>query len=354
MRCLTLADALQQRGGVCHFICRDMPGNLVTAIAERGFTVHVLPPSGEAAITDDAVPHAAWLGVDWEIDAVQTAAAITALLPTGIPDWLIVDHYALDVRWENALRPYCRLLFAIDDLADRNHDCDGLLDQNIGRQASDYAALVPPYCKVFAGTTHAILRPEFANLRHESLARRASAPLRRLLITMGGVDKNNATSIVIKGLALCSLPADLTITIVMGAQAPWREQVIVQTQQLPWATDVISNVNDMAALMSAADIAIGAAGTTTWERCCLGLPSLVLGTAENQRYVLSQLQATDAVVVGDLEQLMEAAASFAPLMARLVDHRDEYARRAAALTDGQGCLMLAHYLLDVSASDKRQ
>lgn len=284
MRCLTLAKALRARGAQCTFICRDHPGNLSAMLAQHGFAIHVLStePSGPgfATCAGQSLPaHAGWLGVDWLTDARQSLVA----LGNALFDWLVVDHYALDARWENLLRPACRKLMVIDDLADRHHDCDLLLDQNLGREAVHYTPLVPRKCKVLAGPRYALLRPEFAEWRDYSLKRRQHAELKKILITMGGVDRDNATGAVLEALRQCALPPDCIITVVMGSHAPWLERVKDEASKMPWPTEVRVNVEDMAQLMADSDLAIGAAGSTAWERCCVGLPSVVIVLAENQR-----------------------------------------------------------------------
>ena len=261
MRCLTLAASLRERGADCCFICRQHPGNLLDLIREQGFEVHVLPlelvNSKKMTLGKKARPaHAHWLCADGTTDANQT---LNLLRKTPV-DWLIVDHYALDVHWESALRPICRHLMVIDDLADRPHDCDLLLDQNLGRTAADYTGLVPAHCTILAGTKYALLRPEFATLRPYSLARRSPPRLKHLLITMGGVDKYNITGQVLEALKACRLPDDLRITVVMGPHAPSLEQVLNQVGQMLWKTEVLVNVRDMAKLMAESDLAIGAVG----------------------------------------------------------------------------------------------
>ena len=126
--------------------------------------------------------------------------------------------------------------------------------------------------------------PEFAALRAYSLQRRARPQLRQLLITMGGVDKDNATGEVLTALRVCPLPADCQITVVMGTTAPWLSEVEQLARDMPWPTRVLVGVNDMARLMAESDLAIGAAGATSWERCCLGLPTAMFVLAENQKY----------------------------------------------------------------------
>ncbi|MGE4534750.1 UDP-2,4-diacetamido-2,4,6-trideoxy-beta-L-altropyranose hydrolase [Halomonas sp.] len=297
MRCLTLADALQARGVECHFFCREHPGHLCELIEARGYPVHRLPQeerNTDTAITPGTEPepaHAHWLGASWAEDA----AACLPILAELSPAWLVVDHYALDHRWETAVldgiagsRPQ---LLVIDDLADRHHVADLLLDQNLGRQAEDYRGLVPEACQILAGPRYALLRPEFREWREVSLSGRAREPrLQRLLINLGGVDKDNVTGQVLEALTTCDLPEDLQISVVMGASAPWRESVTAQAKKMPWPTEVVVNVNDMAQRMAEADLAIGAAGSTSWERCCLGLPTLMVVLADNQESSARALQ----------------------------------------------------------------
>lgn len=291
MRCLTLANALKARGTRCRFISRAHPGHLIELIRERGYEVTSLPTpvqQAQAAVemvaksdyrTQGELAHATWLGSTWKTDAEETAAILIACQP----DWLVVDHYALDHRWEAALAPHCRKLLAIDDLADRPHCCDMLLDQNLGRQPQDYAALVDARCQLLVGPQYALLRPEFAALREYSLQRRNAQPaICRLLISMGGVDQYNATGQVLQALKTCALPVDCQITVVMGLTAPWLQNVLELAVQMPWTTEVLVNVNNMAQLMANSDLAIGAAGSTSWERCCLGLPTLMVVLAANQ------------------------------------------------------------------------
>ena len=292
MRCLTLADGLKAEGAECVFICREHPGNLLDMVRARGFEVHALPMGHEGEPVEGSPAHAAWLGAAWEADAAQCLALLN-----GRPiDWLVVDHYALDARWERQLRPACGKLMAIDDLADRPHDCDLLLDQNLGRRPGDYADLIPGHCQVLAGPIHALLRPEFAALREYSLTRRAEPRLERLLISLGGVDKDNVTARVLEALKTCTLPDNLRITVVMGARAPWVGAVRDLARDMPWATEVRVNVDDMAKLMGDSDLAIGAAGGSAWERACLGLPCLLLILADNQRPGAEALGETGGVI----------------------------------------------------------
>ena len=340
MRCLTLADALTTQGAQCHFISREHPGHLLGLIRQRGFAVTALPAvippltantqNGSERPTEPV--HAPWLGCDWQTDADQTRAILAKLQP----DWLVVDHYALDQRWETALRPNFQQLMVIDDLADRPHQCDLLLDQNLGRQPEEYANLVPAHCKLLTGPQYALLRPEFATLRAHSLQRRQQPVLKQVLITMGGVDQSNATGLVLQALKDCTLHQDCRISVVMGLQAPWVQQVRAQARDMPWVTEVLVNISDMAQCMADSDLAIGAAGSTSWERCCLGLPTLMVVLADNQRLGAQALQeAQAALLIGDVSDIamqlpiaINASASHYRLQ--------EMSIAAAKITNGQG------------------
>lgn len=339
MRCLTLADALAARGADCQFICRAHEGNLIDYIRTKGHTAHPLPV-GAALPRSPADPtHAPWLGAT----QAEDAEACTPILAAQRPDWLIVDHYALDARWERALAPHYRKLMVIDDLADRPHACNLLLDQTFGRDAADYRPLVPADCHLLCGSQYALLRPEFAALRPYSLQRRARPALRELLITMGGVDKDNATGQVLQALRACPLPADCRITVVMGATAPWLDEVSKQAQDMPWPTRVLVGVNDMAQLMADSDLAIGAAGATSWERCCLGVPTIMLVLAENQRKIAEALCEASAAHLLDaskpLNQPLITPEYLEPLWLGAIS------AAAAAITDGLGVAQVIKALI---------
>lgn len=344
MRCLTLADALYDQGVECKFICREYPGNLIANIRNKGYDVNVLPAPVESSahVINSSVSqpaHAHWLGTTQELDADDCALILADLQP----EWLIVDHYALDSRWETALKPHYRKLMVIDDLADRMHRCDLLLDQTLGRRAEDYLPWVPVQCKLLCGSRFALLRPEFADLRAYSLNRRQKPKLNELLITLGGVDKDNVTGRVLRAIADGKVPDECRITVVLGSSAPWLAEVQKQAASMPWPTEVRVNVSDMARLMASTDLAIGAAGATSWERCCLGVPTLMLVLAQNQRAIAQALcragaaQLVDQVTFKELRLI--ANQQMAPYALR------EMSSLAEKVTDGLGVSRVITYLL---------
>lgn len=296
MRCLTFAEAMRNAGAQCYFICRAHLGNLIDEIRRRGFEVYVLPlqqdllPSFDLSVNAPS-SYTAWLGANWSTDAAQTKLGVG----NEVVDWLVVDHYGLDTQWEREMRPLFRNLMVIDDLANRSHDCDVLLDQNLGRQTSDYSRLVPEDCIVLAGTQYTLLAPEFVLRRKDSLRRRETPKLESLLISMGGVDLKDATSKIMTVLRDMPLSDDMHITVVMGLHAPWLERVQSLAKQISQPIEVKINVNNMAQLMADSDLAIGGVGTASWERCCLGLPTLAIVLADNQRDIAAELERSGSV-----------------------------------------------------------
>lgn len=341
MRCLTLANALKERGSVCEFLCREHPGNLIGLIRDQGFPVFNLGAPCAEVSAHPGAQYLQWLGATQESDA----SACNSALGDNPYDWLIVDHYGIDYRWQSLLESHYSRLAVIDDLANRPHRCDVLLDQTYGRPQSDYEALVPGECEILTGSQYALLRPDFSRLRKESLERRKHSSLKRILISLGGVDSNNVTERVLDGLCESPLPKDSEIVVVMGTTAPWLDAVRKRAARMPWRTSVLENVSDMASQMCAADLAIGAAGSTSWERCCLGLPTLMLILADNQRYAASLLSSAGAAhllsseeQLGDqLSQCIEGALSDPGFLNNMTTV-------ASGITDGAGAIKVSSIL----------
>jgi len=348
MRCLTLAGALREQGVQYVFVCRAHDGNLIDYIAGLGFEAIGLargnPPLASAATAGP--PHAHWLGVPWAEDAAESQRVISDRFGPEPVDWLVVDHYGLDARWEGAMRPVCNRLMVIDDLADRPHDCDLLLDQSLGRVPEDYAGRVPAAATLLLGSQYALLRPEFADLRDESLARRGDPHLRHLLVTMGGVDKVNATERVLDALDATPFAEDVRITVVMGPHAPWLDAVRARAARMRHATEVRVDVRDMARLMTDSDLAIGAGGSSTWERCALGLPAIQIAVAANQKWIAESTSRYNAAIHGELESLdliLQGIVTDSCLDDRLAT----MSRNAAQVTDGKGSVRVTQKIKDM-------
>lgn len=262
MRCLTLAEALNTLGIKSTFACRTLSGNLNGYIEHRGYCVYHI------TLNDSG-------GWDEDVMHMQTAIADSG----ENPDWIIADHYGLDARWESALRPLTRHIMAIDDLADRPHDCDLLLDQNIhAGQTEAYAKLIPSHATQLLGPHYALLRSEFAQARATLKPRDGS--LKRILVFFGGSDPSNETGKAITALSAPDL-AEIALDVVVGASNPHRDRIRNLCATRPNIT-FHCQISNMAELMARADLSIGAGGNTTWERLALGLPALVTAVADNQ------------------------------------------------------------------------
>lgn len=287
MRCLTLAEGLKKNGAEVTFICRDLDGNLAGLIRQKGFTVDVLHTKFSLA----EFPDTPLLETTWENDAEQTIQ----LLKTKYChiDWLIIDHYSLDRRWEATLRPFVKKIMVIDDLANRPHDCDVLLDQNLYNNMHErYRGLIPEKCQKLFGPEFAMLRPEFIKAR--KTLRPRDGTVKRIMVFLGGTDSTNQTTKVLESIFKLDR-LDFVVDVIVGKSNPFNDQI----KQLCTKFQFINyycQVENMAQLMAEADFSIGAGGTATWERCFLGLPNITIIIAENQIEATETLASKGAII----------------------------------------------------------
>ena len=327
-RCLTLADAFAREGWTCTFACRD--GTLETVPALRASGHRLMQLSGQE-----------------EREPSEIAAALNAPC-----DLLVVDHYQRGEGFETRSRAFAARILALDDQPRRRHDADFLLDATPRPTEADYRPFVPASCRLFIGPRYALLRPQFAKERSATLARRErNSEVRRVLVSMGMTDPGNVTSQVLHGIAASGF--QFAVDVVLGATAPHIMSVRALIADLKLAATLHVDVTDMAALVSAADVAIGAAGQTSFERCCLGLPSLMVITADNQTQFARAL--AEAGAVESLCMPLDAARTAAALSSLAQDHarRQAMSRAAAALCDGEGAAR-ATQAVGASSSKKPQ
>lgn len=329
MRCLALAESFSNNGACVAFISRKHKGNLNILIREKGFQLFELP-------VDNSYPkqggggYSDWLGASWEDDAKE----VEAILSQRETEVLFVDHYAIDDKWEKQVKLGCMRLVVIDDLANRMHSCDFLIDQTCDRRWQEYEQYVDKDCLCLLGSQYAILRSEFAVLRQRSLERRKLAVYDKILVSLGGVDKDNVTAEVLKALANCSLPVNAQITIVLGHHAPHKQVILDLVENTPYRTRLLIGVSNMGGLMADSDLAIGAAGSSAWERCCLGLPTIMIVIADNQLTVAKNLSRRGAAILLEgsikegLSQLFSGSIS---------QQLKDVSTKSAQLVDGLGC-----------------
>jgi len=292
MRCLSLGRALHKDGASCRFVCREHPGHQMNRISNAGFKVIALPaPNSTFGVGECDGPdlvHDSWIGTRWHHDAQETIEALAG----EIVDWLVVDHYGLDHRWEHQLRSHAKKIMAIDDLADRKHDCDLLLDQNlVANLERRYDGLVPSHCVKLLGPKYVLLQPEYSDLHARTPPR--LGPVRRILVSFGGADLQNVNSMVIKAFVALKRD-DVELDVVTNTSNSHFEALRIQAKAHP-KIQIHRTQPSLAPLMLQADLAIGASGVTSWERCCLGLPALVITSAENQQPIAEELHAQGLV-----------------------------------------------------------
>ncbi len=305
MRCLTMANLLRRYGWNCTFISAPESIDTVPALRQSGY--RVLNP--------------------------QEVLSLSA-------DILIVDHYGLSKNDEAQFRGLAGKIIVIDDLADREHDCDMLIDQTYGRRAEDYKDLVPSHCLLLTGSDYALLRPEFAQARPAALKQREEkgGKIETVLIGFGGTDPDNSTMLAVQALQNHGLALDV-ITSSGNRNILSLQEAISQTGNPRISLHIDSGKIEQ--LMAQSDFCVGAGGTTSWERCCMALPSLVIKTADNQTEVIKNLLQADAIFVlpgdGTIKSAEQLSAAFDSIRQNPRDIIRKQ-KNSAALCDGRGAL----------------
>lgn len=327
MRCLTLADELARLSADVEFISSDQPGNLHDRMTgAHGFKTFPIPA-----------------GTDARRDAELSAHFLQR---SPRPDWLVVDSYALGEGWERAMSTHVERIMVIDDLAEARHYCNLLLNQNLQSAPGAYEGLVPEGCSTLLGPSYALLRPEFADARTE-LGERASR-VERVLVSFGGTDPTGETLKLLKQVMESGPAAQLHFDIVVGRGNADLPELTDLVAGLPSA-DLHVQTQQIAKLMAEADICIGAGGATTWERCCLGLPTLAVAVADNQvpncellghlgyGFYLGNALRQDIDYVAALEEALRQSEALVGM-----------SRRGMELVDGRGVSRVASRLLGVA------
>jgi UDP-2,4-diacetamido-2,4,6-trideoxy-beta-L-altropyranose hydrolase len=317
MRCLVLADALKRDGAHTLFVTRDLPGEVSAHAAAAGHDVVVMPSWVQSPAGADE-------------DARQTMAVLDE---RGAWDWIVVDHYGLGEAWERAMRARASHILAIDDLADRRHDCDVLLDAGgYAAPARRYAGLVPDGCVTLLGPRYALLRPELLEVRQR--ARQRAGRVERLLVSFGGTDPTAQTASALAGVRLAAaLPR--SIDVVVGSSNPNAADIDALCRKLPGARLHVQPAG-LAALMEAADLCLGAGGLAAWERCAIGLPSIVTPVAANQLAAMQYLAGRNCIwLTGtDARAAPQVYAGLLERAAREPDTLRRLSANARAMMDG--------------------
>jgi UDP-2,4-diacetamido-2,4,6-trideoxy-beta-L-altropyranose hydrolase len=315
VRCATLAQALKAQGAEVLFVCRNEDGNMLAWLESQGLST--------APLTADERLHPI-------SDASATLAALQARDFLRF-DWMVVDHYALDQTWEQAMRVEgCRTL-AIDDLG-RQHETDMIVDQNlVAAYDTRYRGLVPERTIQLLGPRFAMLQPRYADERRR-VRRRIGRPS-RVLVYFGASDLPNLTEQVVS--AILAADASVAIEMVIGSANPLRDHLLTLAKQ-PSVTAHLQ-LPSLVDLMVQADLAFGAGGATSWERLCLGLPAVVVTLADNQRPIAEELHKRQLVMwLGDAGTLQSDALQAAIALAISRDIEQWFDGTQVGLVDGLG------------------
>ena len=274
MRCFSLAKKFQEKNFKISFIVRKYPNNLSNFLEKEGFDIFYL---------NDKQYY-------WKSDAKQTQKIIQEI---GDIDFLIMDNYKLNIKWEKFLKPHVKKLIVIDDMTLRNHECDLLLDQNYYENTKKlYSKLIPKECRLLMGPKFALIRDEFYQKRQK--LKKRNGEINRILVSFGGsnpIDDIIKTINGIKGLKNNKIKVDLLI--------PNSNKYDMKIQKLfsKFVNITIHHKNfNMSELMNQSDLSIGAGGSSTWERCCLGLPSIVSIFAKNQVQLTEEMAKNGFVI----------------------------------------------------------
>lgn len=326
IRCLTLAEALRDQDVQVSFVCRELSGNLISLLRKKEMAVLVLPVptiNPVKPINDST----ALLGGTQAEDAALTIVALEG----EKPDWLVIDHYGLDVVWEKMLRSYCGRMMVIDDLANRYHDCDVLLDQNYSVERTQrYKALVPTSCNVLLGPTYALLRKDFQILRQQQAGR--SNALKQLLVFFTAGNDQGETLKAMQGIALFGKAEQ--VDVVIGNANPDMLAIKALCMTRNWSYHC--QVDYMPTLIAKADLVIGAGGSSNWERCALGTPALVVILAENQAAITQALDSAGVVINLGWNSKMQATDYATALNSITPERLASLSEQASRLVDAKG------------------
>lgn len=335
IRCLTLANVLRGRGAQTCFLGTVRLDHVERRITESGHQLIALPSGSGAPDTDLA--HAAWLGRSRSVDASLCQTAIERFRP----QWLVVDHYALEAEWERQMATVAERIMVIDDLADRQHAATLLLDQNFRRTYEGrYADLVPRDCTLLLGPQYALLQPEYAKLRPTA---RIREKIGRILIYFGGGDAEGQ-------LSVASLQAVHTVFPFAGVDLVYPYNNLEVWSRLRSFSDgkpeirLHQTLPSLASLMAAADLTIGAVGASSWERLCLGLPAVTIVCADNQREVATELEAAGLIVGAGSKAAIDPDGLVAVLKKIECTGLVAWSRRCLSICDGQGAEVVADYM----------
>ena len=265
IRCLVLANFLKKMGFNTTFISKEIEENLFDLILNHNHgLIRLSKPKNNKNL--------------WKNDAEEIFNKIKNF--NSNKDWMVVDHYYLNKAWEVKISSKVYKLFIIDDLCDRFHEGNVLLNQNyLPGIESQYKKILSSKTKILLGPKYAILSPEYRKAR-KFIKINKKNKIHRMIIFFGASDDQEQTIRCLSILAKLNLK-ELKIDVVVGLANKKKKSIREMTNKIDGAVLHVQ-IPSLCNLMKKADLYLGSGGTTTWERCCLGLPSIVISTGKNQ------------------------------------------------------------------------
>ncbi len=326
LRCLTLANKLKNKNNQIIFISNKLPKHFVEKIKKSNFKIYKI--NGYTHIQEEKLGKKIKTQLIHN-DLVETKKIIEKY--KNSTNWLIIDHYGIDYVWEKNVRTNIEKIIVIDDLANRKHNCDILIDQNFYENIEKrYNKLIPNYCKQFLGPKFSLLRPEFFNTR-KNLKRKKQ--FKRILISFGGSDPSNETKKAL--LAVVDLRKKYKIDVIVGTNNPNKKQIRKLCSKIS-SCDFYEQVENISKYMKKADLAIGAGGTTTWERCCLGLPTIITSISKDQKKIAEDLSKIGCLIyLGDADKTTQI--DYVRALNEIDTKKlEEISKKCLLLVDGKG------------------
>jgi len=330
IRCLALADTLKKSFKI-NFICTNLNGNLISQICKKNFEVFRFNTKSQR--------------INVKKDAEKTISIIKK--HRNKKSLLILDSYILSQEWENRVKPYVKRLIVIDDLMDRKHSCDLIIDQNLHTQMNSlYTKSVPKNCIKLLGPDYAILRNQF--IAQRKYAKIRSLPIKNILVSFGGTDNENHTLHALTSLK--KLNSDVNVNVVTGT-ANIGKKIIKNFCKKNFNYNYFEQVENMAKLMQVADLCIGSSGTTTWERCCVGLPAIAIVTSNDQKDIASAVSKNKCIInLGKIKKSDNV--NYVRLMKNLKNSElQNMSRNCMKLVDGKGAARISKYIFSMMKGD---
>lgn len=331
VRSLALADQFAEMDWTCLFALEAEALATVPALGAGPHEILVLPTDPDT------------------LDERAEAMSLRQQFPNGV-DALVIDSYRHGTEFEAACRGWAQCLVSIDGTM-RAHDVDLLVNANMGQTRNDFADLVPDECEVLSGPKYAMLRRQFAALRASSLSRRKAdnRKVERILVSFGASDPSNMTPIALG--ALQSIGTDAHIDVVLGANQAAHNSVLASIKNMELDIEVHQWVEDMPDMMARADVFIAAAGSSSWEACTLGLPSVIVAVADNQIKIAENLALTGAAISLGRRNEISAARVEDGIRRILFEHsvRNNMVCNSSSVCDGQGSRRVAEVIDELAA-----